>query len=161
MTTDEKPEFHIDSIGAADWLLQKYFAIDAEIALLKAQAEAAVKRLQSDREGLERLYQSELESFIRSLIAQDKKGRKSLILPHGTCAVRAVPGGLRITDENAALKYARSCAKDAIRTEERLDSAKYRELAEKALQSEGEMLPGIDMQPDRESFTVKFGKPDA
>lgn len=156
--TPERAEFHITSETAADWLIAKYHAIDAEVKLLTEQCQAAITRLQSDREGLERLYQSELETFVIARIAADKRGRRSIILPHGTCALRKIPAGLKVIDTVKALEYARTCAQRAVCVQETLDTNVYREIAESALQGEGELLPGITRTPERDHFSIKFGR---
>ena len=153
--------FHIDSDETADWYLKKKAALNAEEALIMAQAEAAVKRLQADRKSLENLYQSELEAYIAEKIANDKRGRKSVILPHGTCQFRRVPEGLKLADESAAAKAVLEsdaypgCCKVI------LDATAYRQLAEGRFEN-GELLPGMEVVPERESFSIRFGgKQDA
>lgn len=154
-----KPEFCIDRDSAADWLLQKYAALDAEIALITAQAQEMVKRLQADRQRLEHLYQGQLEAYIRQRIREDKRGRKSLILPHGTVGFRTVPASVRIVDEHIARVYAEQTKMpNAIVVTELLRAGVYRALAKKALEETGELLPGIEYVPDRESFHIKQGQ---
>lgn len=154
-----KPEFCIDSDSAADWLLQKYAALDAEIVLITAQAQEAVKRLQADRQSLEHLYQGQLEAFVRERIADERRGRKSLILPHGTVGFRTVPASVRIVDEQVARVYAeRTKMPNAILVTELLRTGVYGALAKKALEETGELLPGIEYVPERESFHIKQGK---
>jgi hypothetical protein len=153
----DRKEFHIDSERAADWLIGKYAAIDAEIALLRSQADAAVRRLQSDREGLEHLYQSEFEAFARAAIAADKRGRKSIILPHGTCALRTVPASVRVTDATSALIWCRENRPDLVKVREEADTREYLRIAQEEMQQSGEVLPGVEVVPERESFTVRFG----
>jgi hypothetical protein len=154
--TTDREQFHITDDSSADWLLRKYAAINAEISLIQNQAAAAVKRLQSDREGLERLYQAELEEYARQRIAADKRGRKSVILPHGTVAFRTIPAGLKIVDEQEALEWAiregRCYGEVKV-----LDKAVFRAIAGDYLNIKGELLPGVEMQPERESFGIRFG----
>ncbi len=38
-----------------------------------------------------------------------------------------------------------------------MDAAAYRQAAEKALGETGEPLPGVEVVPERESFTIRFG----
>lgn len=154
----DNQEFRITDDAAADWLLKQYSCIDAEIALIQAQAAAAVTRLKSDRENLERLYQSELEEYTRQRLQGEKRGRKSVILPHGTVQFRKVPAGLKVVDPAAALLYAQDHCPDVVLNAPHLDAAHYRELAQNALNSTGEILPGVEYVGERESFSIKFGK---
>lgn len=154
----EPQEFCIDSDSAADWLLQKYAALDAEIVLITAQAQEAVKRLQADRQSLEHLYQGQLEAFIRQRVSEDKRGRKSLILPHGTCGFRTVPASVKIVDKAAALAYAQEHRPSCIKTVYDLDTSAYRDIAERVANHDGEVLPGVEVSPERENFHIKQGK---
>lgn len=158
-TTTEIPvtTFRITDDAAADWLLKQYSCIDAEIALIQAQAAAAVKRLQSDRESLERLYQSELEEYTRQRLQMDKRGRKSIILAHGTLAFRTVPAGLKIVDEQAALEWAIENER-CLETVRVLDKNIFRVIATDTVNATGEILPGVEYVGERESFSIKFGK---
>lgn len=150
----EREEFHIDSDGAANWYLRKLANIEAEKARVKAQAEAILTRLDCDAEGLRHLYQSELEAFCRSKIAQEKHRRKSVLFLQGTCQFRTLPARVVIRDPKAALDYARKHLPDAVRVQESLDTDAYRA----AIAATGELLPGSDREPERESFTLSFGK---
>lgn len=156
---ESKPEFHILTDSAADWYLKQMACYDAEIALLRTQAEAAIKRVQSDKEGLVNLYGAELEAYIGQKIVLDKRGRKSVILPHGTCQFRTVPASLKLADSTAAMEYAcRELAEEAVWQPARLSTIGYIEQAEKALKETGELLPGVERVEARESFSIRFGK---
>jgi phage host-nuclease inhibitor protein Gam len=150
--------FAIDTEARADWLLTKLAALDAEGALLKAQADAAVKRLQSDRESLLFRFGAELEAFAAQQVQADRKGRKSVILPHGTLAFRTVPASVRVSDPAAAIEAAKQFdMPNMVETREVLDTARYQKAAQQALQRQGCLLPGVEVTPARASFSIKFG----
>ena len=65
---------------------------------------------------------------------------------------------MQIADIEQALDYARQSLPEAVRTHETLDAARYREAAQTALHTHGETLPGVEVQPARETFRVTFGK---
>ena len=153
------PEFHIDSEGAANWYLRKLANIESEKQRIAAQAAKMLAALDADAQRLTRLYDGELQEYVRQELARQGNRRKSLHFLQGTTAFRTVPASVKVSDERAALAYARVSLPDAVRSVETLDTAKYREAAETAL-SFGEVLPGVETTPQRESFTVKFGKTD-
>lgn len=159
-TEEAKAPFAIDCEDHADWYLSKLAAIDAEADLMQSQHEQRMKRLMSDRQNLENLFGSQLETWTRRQIMQDKKGRKSVILPHGTCQIRTVPAGLKVTDTQEALTFAKVSLPEVVRTVETLDLTAYRQRAESRMHSDGEMLPGVEYVGERESFSIKFGKVD-
>ena len=158
--TQDAAPFCINSDDRADWLLTKLAALDAEAALLKAQADAAVKRVNSDRESLLHRFGGELEAFAAQRVAQDKRGRKSIILPHGTLAFRCVPVGVKITEPDEAIRYANlNGLPDMVKVETRetLDTTRYQKAAQLLLERDGELLPGVELTPARVAFSMKFG----
>ncbi len=157
--TPEASTFCIDSDRAADWLLARYAAIDAEIALVEAQAADVVKRLRSDRERLEYLFGGQLEQYVRQRLAADPAGRRSLILLHGTCQFRTVPASVKVYEPTVALLWAREHRPDLVltTTREEVDTHAYREIAVAALETTGEILPGCMQSAAKETFTLKFG----
>lgn len=152
--------FCIDSIERAEWLLRKLANIAAEKARIKAQAALMIAQLGADAAQLEHRFGSELETFVKAELARRGGKRKSLTLLQGTCAFRTVTGGLTISDQVAAVKAARETAPDlfTVHTVEDFDADGYLALAEAAKADSGELLPGVDTVPDRESFSIRFGK---
>jgi len=107
LTASVQPAFCIDSESSADWLLKQLAALDAERALLTRQHQAALQRVESDRESLLYLYGQQLEAWAAQQVQADRRGRKSCILPHGTLAFRTVPASVHISDLAAALQAAK------------------------------------------------------
>lgn len=156
IANEQTAPFCIDSEERANWLLRKLANIESEKQRVQAQAAAICKQLEQDANGLRFLYSAQLEAFARQTLAAKGSRRRSLILLQGTCAFRAVPPSVKITDVSAALTYARQNAPEAIRTVESLDTTHYRQFAETALQ-DGELLPGVEYCPAREAFRITFG----
>lgn len=148
--------FRINSEDAANWYLRKLANIESEKQRIQSQAAAIVAQLDSDRAGLERMHEADLQEFVKNLLAGGK--RKSLTLLQGTCGFRTVPGGLRVSDANAAETYAKKREWICEIVTLRFDAADYRKIAERELQETGEVLPGCDVVPERESFSIRFGK---
>jgi hypothetical protein len=64
------------------------------------------------------------------------------------------PGDGEIAVTLVALEYARQHLSDAVRVQEVLDAARYRQ----SVESTGELLLGVEVQPEQETFRVMFGK---
>jgi hypothetical protein len=146
--------FHINSDEAANWLLRKLANIEAEKARVKSQAETMLRQLDGDAEGLRFLYESELQEFVRQKLAASGARRKSVAFLQGTCAFRTAPASVKITDPKAALDYAREHLSLFVHTQtvETLDTAAYR------IYADDRDLPGTERVPERETFSLRFGK---
>ena len=151
-TTETAETFCINSETRANWLLRKIANLDTEKARVKAQAEAILHGLDTDREGLLYLYGSQLEAFTRQELERQGGRRKSLTLLQGTCSFRSVPARMSVNDPAAALLHAKANLPEAIKTVETLDRAAYVHRAE----TTGELLPGIESVPSREAFSLRF-----
>ena len=154
--TAEAPSFVIDSREKADWLLKKLAAIEAEEKLITEQSQKMLEQLRSDRESLMGRFVAELESFTRG--ETDGGRRKSLTLFHGTVGFRTVPARLVVENQEDALQTARLLAPEAITTvpaQEKLDTRALVEAAKTALETTGEVWPGLKMTESEERFTIK------
>ncbi len=148
-------KFTIDSESAANWLLGKLASIDAEAARIKAQAEARANELRTDREWLLSRFGSELEAFARQ--EAERRRRKTITLQQGNLVFRTAPRKLVIADGEAAFVHARTAFSHCIieQTTVRLDTAAYIAEAERT----GELLPGMDATPERETFKIDVAGP--
>ena len=153
--SETRAEFHISDEASANWYLRRLANLESEKQRVQSQCAAIVKQLESDADGLRYIYEGELQEWTRQELAKKGNRRKSLTLLQGTACFRTVPAGLKITDASAALVHVIAIGADAIKRSIALDTEKYRALAETALKS-GEVLPGTETTPERESFTVKF-----
>lgn len=155
----DREEFHITDESSACWLLRQLANIQAEQQRIKAQAEAMIARLQTDHDRLTHLFGNELEAWARTELLRRGGRRKSLHTLQGSLGFRTVPASVRITDERAALDYARARPEQfprAVYTEERLRTGVYSVLAKRAMQQTGEVMPGVELIPEREAFRIQF-----
>src|SRR5262249_46623873 len=88
----------------------------------------------------------------------DANGRRAWTIPR---AVRIVPRhrrkaawGRSADPTTIRLAYAQEHLPEAVKTQQVLDTARYRQVVEET----GEMLPGVEVIPAQESFRVSFGK---
>ncbi len=156
-SNDTAGNFTICDESSANWLLRKLGNIAAEQARVKAQATEILHGLESDASGLLYLYERQLQDYIR-LQLEAKHGRsRTLRLIQGTCSFRTVPEHLRVQNPSEAIRYADSAGLPCIVVRRELDSRAYLRDAEAALQATGEILPGMEIVEERESFSIRFG----
>ena len=151
--------FMVNDEKSANWYLRKLANITGEQQRVQAQAAQIVAQHESDANGLKHLYASQLEAYCRARLQETGNRRKSITLLQGTCAFRTVPAGFRLTDTAAALRFAKECG-GMLKTVESLDAEAYRAAADHALEAYGELYPGMETTPEREAFSVRFGKTD-
>ena len=155
-TETEPTGFHIDSDRAADWLLRKLAAIDAEQKRVQTQAAKIIAELQADADSLRRLYEGELVNYARHRLAEAGRGRRTLHLLQGSVALRFVPASVRVSDPFKAMEYATVAAPALVRRTETVDQAGYREQAAKHWKETGKLLPGVETTPAHESHRITF-----
>lgn len=156
--TTEAPRFCIDSREKANWYLKKLARIENERALVKAQAEEIVRGLDADAARLRALHEADLQAWAKDELERMGGRKKTLPLLFGTVAFRTVPAALRVVGSAEAAEYAKSQGWEVVTTVEKLDAEGYKQQAAAALHETGEVLPGVEIVAERESFSVKFGK---
>lgn len=154
----EATRFVIDDEGKANWYLRELRMVETEIATVKSQAAEMIRALEIDANRLRWRHEADFLAWAKEELGRRGGTRKTLPLFQGTVAFRTVPMSLRIAGSGEAIEYARSQGWDVIRTVECLDSEGYRRQAAALLTETGEVLPGIEIVPERESFSVRFGK---
>lgn len=154
-----KQEFHIDSDKAAEWLLRELANIEAEKNRISAQANAMIADLESSRKRLMQLYEQELTNYVQKRLETAGGKSKTVKFLQGTCQFRTVPGGLRLTNPDAAFKQAIDTGfENLFESKITLNSAAYREYAQARFEEDGEIVPGMEIKPDEERFYIAFPK---
>lgn len=161
-TPKDAETFGITDEKSATWLLRKLRAIDEEQEAITAATAQRLKELQADRERLMGRFGSELEAWARE--EAQKRHRKTITLPLAGMAVafRTNPARLVVESEADAISAARAGvflfddnAPSFFSTVETFDRAAYLAHAKATLETTGEVLPGVAMTEERESFSVK------
>lgn len=156
-TPKDAETFGITDEKSATWLLRKLRAIDEETEAITLATAQRVKELQADRERLMGRFGSELEAWAREESA--KRHRKTITLPLAGMAVafRTNPARLVVESEADAITTARAVAPQTftIETVEKFDRAAFLVHAKATLETSGELLPGVSLTEERESFSVK------
>lgn len=120
---EPRPAFTVDSIEAADWVLERRSEIDAAIAAVDLRIKALTANLQSQRASLLRRLSYLDFRFSPSLTAFARKeleGRKerTLQLTYGKVAFRKTPGSTVIIDMPAAVRFVREWNPNAVKVVE-------------------------------------------
>ncbi len=153
--------FEIRDAGSANWYLRKMRNLQTEKATIQAQTAAMLKAVDAQMERLRYLYEAQLQTWVQQELARRGGRSKTLALHQGTVAFRTVPETLRVLSAREAVEYARAQGWDVIKTVETLDAERYKREATAARVETGELLPGLEVVPERESFTIQFGAAQA
>lgn len=138
----------------AESILRKLAAIEAEEALVKAQAESILTDLRKRRERLMGYCSAFLEDFARNNLP---KGSKSVKLLHGTLQLVSRKARLDVTDEDAAKAAAQSLPACWSQPAPRFLKGVYLEWADQVM-SAGEPAPGVEIIPAGDDLRIKFPK---
>ncbi len=139
----------VDEAGA-DWFLRRLADIEAEKARISANTKKRMEELATDAERLQSLFGDQFKAFCQS--EATRRRRKTVTFPNGSGVFRTQPAKYIMHDGEKAFEHARTAHPDFIieQTTVRLDTAAYLKEAERT----GEMLPGLDSVPERETFKI-------
>jgi phage host-nuclease inhibitor protein Gam len=156
--TDER--FVLDSEEKVNWLLRKLANIEAEKQRVTAQYQTMMAALESDERSLRFRFENDLRTFTAQKLAEGGNRRKTVHLLQGSLSFRTLPQALKVNDITSAVAFARVTGLPCLETvtEEKFNANIYRQRAQEVLKERGEILPGIEVLPERETFAVKFGK---
>jgi Bacteriophage Mu Gam like protein len=156
-----KEQFTIETREHAEWYLRKLANLDREEASIKAQADAMLRRLRSDREGLQGRYQGQFESFVRGELERTKSKRRSVLFFNGTAQFTATPARLIVESEADALATAAAVCPSAVvevPATVKLDKKALLDYAKAQFEATGELLPGVGRTEASERFAIKFSE---
>lgn len=112
-------EFHIQTMDHVEWLHEKVFNLDSETAMLKAKKAAYIANIdamlnetQRKRDWLERRFGAETESVVKQNV---KKDAKSLKTPFGRIGWSKSGGGIKIVNEEEAVKWCKTYNPDSVK----------------------------------------------
>ena len=148
--------FAVTDERGANWLLGKLAAIEGEQARVKAQTQERLTELRTDYDRLMHLYGDQLETFARA--ESERRRRKTVTLQQGTCAFRKQAERFVLEDDGVAFAEAEAHYPQAIRVHRDVDKSLYLDIARQERDRTGEIIPGVSVSPERETFAVKFGK---
>ena len=143
----EAGPFTPDTKPKADWVLEKIADLRARAARIREHGEAMAREHDREAEHLEWKYGAALQDLARRELEGARK--KSLTLYHGVIGFRTKPAGVAITDDVAALSWAReNCPAVVV---ERLDKKALGD----ALKGAGEVVPFAQFTPAEEVFYIR------
>lgn len=156
--TDER--FVLDSEDKVNWLLRKLANLEAEKQRVTAQYQAIMSVLERDEKSLRFRFENDLKAFAAQKLAEGGNRRKTVHLLQGSLTFRTLPQAIKVSDTIAAIAFAKMTGLPCLEsvTEEKFNPTLYRNRALEVLEERGEILPGIEVLPERETFAIKFGK---
>jgi len=156
--TPQVPMFHIDSEERANWYLRKMFNLQAELDRVNAQAAAIVHELEQKQRSLQMRFEDELAAWAEGKLTGQKARHIKLL--QGTVGFRKVAARLDVTDQAAALAWLNEHPDEQAKvieqvTTERFCKTAYLGLAKVSAEETGELLPGVEMQPEQQRIYIK------
>ena len=133
--------------NGVNWVLGKIADARARAARIRENAELMARAEERKAEALEWKYGANLQTWLRAEIAGGK--RKSVRLLHGVLGYRAKPAGVHVTDDAAALAWAREFLPGAVTV--RLD----KKVLADALLTNGESVDFATLNHAEEVFFIK------
>lgn len=155
---EEQDRFEIRDMAGLNWYARKIRNLENEKVTIQTQAKEMLRDLDRDITRLEFMYGQQVQTYVRAELDRRGGHGKTLKLWQGTAVFRTLPASLRVRSAQAAIEHARAQGWDAIKTTETLDVDRYKKEAAAARQETGELLPGMELTEERESFTIRFGK---
>ena len=155
--SEEQEKFEINDLGTANWYLKTLRNLENEKATIQAQTQAMLRSLDAEIRRLEFRYGPQFQGWVEQELARRGSRSKTLALHQGTAAFRTVSASLRVMSSRDALDYAWEQGWPVIRSVETLDAEEYKKQAAAVQAETGEVLPGIEVIPERESFCIRFG----
>ena len=158
-----KPEFHVTDQASAEWVMEKVFSLDAEIAAYEARLKAlsenigAMKRTkEQQRAGILYRFGPEVENFAKENLP---KGKKTWTCPYGSVSFRTTQAKLDIADQDRAIVWAKSEAPEAVKVTESIlksmiPADKVNWIMENPTSADAN---GFTIVPAGESSTIKTG----
>ncbi|MFZ1363075.1 MAG: host-nuclease inhibitor Gam family protein [Candidatus Nanopelagicales bacterium] len=171
-TTEEKREaFEIRNDSMAEWAFEKYAhyqgreneidaLADAKIALINDWRQAEKKKLTGHTE----FFASHLTRYAQMKRAADPK-IKTLSLPSGKVAMRAVAPTVQVDDKEQLIKWCDENDRQDLYDRKIIDQPKVAELKKLELgdgdfvvDEDGQTVPGVTVKPGYLSFKITAGE---
>src|SRR5438105_190248 len=106
--------FCVIDAGSANWVVRKIVEARRYAKLVKAWAEAELRRAEREEEFFRFRFGGQLEQWARSELAMKHGNGQSISLPAGRIGFRLQPTRLDIEDETALMAWCERCLPDAI-----------------------------------------------
>ncbi len=152
-------DFHVTTQSAAEWVLQRMMEEEAQLLALDSMERAIASNIQklrgrhaNRRRFLDFRFRSELEAFARANL----RGKlKTWSCPYGKVSFRNQAAGVEITDEPAAIAWAKALGRtDAVKTTEKLLLSKIKDAILADPPPEGH---GLAIKEARETVSIDTG----
>jgi hypothetical protein len=160
-TADDRPGFTVHDRATLEWFVQTLTAKRAQIATIRAQAQAMVADLERAIQRLEFLYGAQAQRVTRQLLEGTKGNSKHVKTFFGNAGFRATPARLEIVNGSQSLEWARTHAPEVVRegVDHRLLSARFEPAPDGSSlidRTDGTTatLPGVRVTPAVERFYV-------
>lgn len=159
--------FAVRDERSLEWYVDKQAALADKIDRTQAQARRMIAEAESEMRRLEFLYGAQAQGVARDLLAQKRKGSKTLRLLTGTLSFKTVAPKLKVTGEHDLIMHLLGSAEhaDLVHTvceigEEFKTRFKVQDDGAVLDTTSGELitLPGVSTEGRRETFNIRREK---
>jgi hypothetical protein len=130
--------------------------LEHQIATIQAQAEAMIAPLKSALAKAKWHYEGRLELMLREKHKAD--GTKKIVYWNGTALLTKCGGWPKVTDSEKAVKYALEQGRKDLVIPASIAVGEYKKYAKQKYQETKEVIPGTELEPVRQSFSISAGK---
>ena len=151
--------FEIRDLGQLDWYLSKRLTLHCELDAVKTQYEKLLASIKGKQNSLDFLFRSQAEAFI--MAEYKRTGNKTMVLPHGTCAIRHEKAVWKVGDEAEMQSWL-----GELSTEDKIEFEVYpkswtRNLdALKTQAASGVVVPGLKYEEEGDKISLRLPKED-
>jgi len=158
-------EFKVDNDEKAEWAIRKLAKIRRKQAENKAIFEAELQRITKWLETVNTSLENDSRYFEAVLtpyaLEERSKGRKSLVLPHGTVKTTAGRPKIEFDSEDDFIEWAKINDVDLLRVKHEINKKVLNDLITDELvliSNHGEIIPGTKVVPPLPSVSFSLGE---
>jgi hypothetical protein len=153
----QEAPFMVHDQQSAEWVLQRIFEAEAEVAAIRKRREVLLSNLaameaehQRRVDWLRRRFSGELEAHAE--VELEGKKQRSIRTPFGTLAFRRKPSRVVVTDEDKAVEFC-----EAVGYENVVKVTKKVLVSMLPDSFAAADAPGFDVEPESDGFSIKTG----
>ena len=152
--TPQHENFVIDDDSKADWAMRKLASIRRKQAENQAIHDRETQRVQEWLSKVNTALERDAEWFEANLkpyaLLERSKGRKSVVLPHGTVKTTVGRPKIEIENEETFLNWAKESAPELLRIKTEIDKKNLNALIteeNQVISTQGEIVPAVKVIP--------------
>lgn len=143
--------FRVRDAATAAWMVRKIVEARAYGRRVREWAARELRRAEREEKFFLYRFGQQLEEWTRRRLELEGNRRRSVSLPSGIVGLRAEPPRLKVTDEDALLRWCRANLPAAVVTEQRV----LKSVVTEHVAASGELPQGVEVSEAQERFFIK------